>query len=484
MRGRHLHALIGLVALGALLRFATLDARSLWVDEAFTAAVLEKDLGGLWSGIYEGNAPPLYLIVAWPFAKLLGTGEVGLRVLPAVFGTAAITVAYAVCRELATPRAGIVGAALAAVSPLLVWHSQDARPYALLVLLGGLSFLFFLRSLRDGGRGAFVAWAVASALAVATQYFAVFLVAAEAAWLLLASHDRRLAARAVIGVGVTVAALVPLIVEQRQVGQGAFVERLDLGSRIVQVPAQFLVGYQPPLQVASSVVAAAVALVAVWLLLRRADGAELRAARLAAAIGATALLAPLPLALVGADYVLTRYLTAAWIAVAAVAAIGFGARAAGRAGPMAAAALCALFVAVDLGSAWEPKYDRDDWRGAVAASGPPATGRALVVSPAQGSPAFLYYLPSAKGARPRTAPVREIDVVSLAPPYRRIGRKPRPPRPASVPSPAPGFKLAGRRDAEHFTIVRFRASAPRRVDLPQLSRASLSGDAVVLLDRP
>ncbi len=250
------------------------------------------------------------------------------------------------------------------------------------------------------------------------------------------------------------------------------------------MPAQFLVGYQPPLQIAASVVAALLALVAVGVLVRRGNESERRAAVIAAAIGAAALVGPAMLAFVGVDYVLTRYLTGAWIVVAAVAAVGFGARAAGRAGPLAATLLCAVFVAVDLGSAWEPKFDRDDWRGAAAALGPPDPHRALVLSPGIGTAAFRYYRPRADEAPAGRRVLREIALVGLAPPFREIGRKPRPPRPVSVPAPAPGFRLADRQEAGHFTIVRFRAPSSRSVSLRDLADASLGGTGSVLLESP
>jgi len=470
---------------GALLRFATLDARSLWLDEALTADLLDRDLGGLLSGLTEErtSSAPLYYLLAWPWTKLFGTGEIGLRSLPALVGTVTIPVAYAVGRELVSRRTGLVAAALAAVSPLLVWQSQDARQYALLVLLGGLSFLFFVRSLRTGRGQVLAAWAAASALAVATHYLAIFLVAAEAAWLLRMSR-RRPVAVAVGCVAAAVALLAPLIAVQRNLEQGSFVAELDLGSRIVQVPAQFLVGYQPPLQIASSIVAAVLALMAVGLLVRHGDESERRVAAIAAAIGAAGLVGPALLALVGVDYLLTRYLTGAWIAAAAVAAVGFGARAAGRAGPLGATVLCALFVAVDLGSAWEPKFDRDDWRGAAAALGPPDPHRALVLTPRVGADALRYYRPRAEEAPAGQRALHEIALVGLAPPFRKTGRKPHPPRPVSIPAPAPGFRLADRREGEHFTIIRFRAASPRSVSLPDLADASLGSTTSVLLERP
>ena len=68
---------------------------------------------------------------------------------------------------------------------MLLWYSQEARAYALLALLCALSLLYFVRALRRGEpRATSSLWGVASALALATHYFAVFPIVAEAVWLL------------------------------------------------------------------------------------------------------------------------------------------------------------------------------------------------------------------------------------------------------------------------------------------------------------
>ena len=95
-----------------------------------------------------------------------------------------VPVAFLLGAELNGRRTGIAAAALVAVNPMLVWYSQEARCYSLLVLLTSIALLFFLRALRsDSGRD-LAWWALASALALATHYFALFPVGAEAAWLL------------------------------------------------------------------------------------------------------------------------------------------------------------------------------------------------------------------------------------------------------------------------------------------------------------
>src|SRR2546423_4015706 len=101
MRARHLQLLAGIVVAGALLRFLTLDVQSYWLDEAATVDLLRKGFGSMISGVVSGEStPPLYYVLAWLWAKVFGTGEVGLRSLSALFGTLTIPVAYSLGRSV------------------------------------------------------------------------------------------------------------------------------------------------------------------------------------------------------------------------------------------------------------------------------------------------------------------------------------------------------------------------------------------------
>src|SRR5213078_1747237 len=110
------------------------------------------------------STPPLYYILAWLWTRVFGLDEAGLRSLSALAGTLTIPVAYFIAARLASVRAGIAAAALVAVNPLLWWYSQEARSYALVVLLTVAATAAFAGFVRDR-RGAWT-WAVASVLAL------------------------------------------------------------------------------------------------------------------------------------------------------------------------------------------------------------------------------------------------------------------------------------------------------------------------------
>ena len=127
-------------------------------------------------------------------------------------------VVYRAGCELGGARTGLAAGPLAALNPLLVWYSQEARAYAFLALWGGLSFYLTIRQPADesAGRRQRWCWAVVAVLALCTHYFAIFFLVPEAVWLVArARRPPWLQLGLVIVVGL---ALLPLAIEQRSLG--------------------------------------------------------------------------------------------------------------------------------------------------------------------------------------------------------------------------------------------------------------------------
>ncbi len=222
----------GLVAVAAVLRFYRIGHQGFWFDEANTAQLMRFSPGKM-LGLIPGteSTPPLYYCVAWIWARVWGDNEAGLRSLSAVAGVLVVPVAYAVGARLMTRRAGLMAAALTACSPLLIWYSQEARSYSLLVLLTALSLLAFAYARETPTPRHLTLWVLASALALATHYFAAVVVVPAAAWL-LAQHRRRPAVRvAVAVVGACGLALIPLAISQNGTGHDGWIASAPFGLR-------------------------------------------------------------------------------------------------------------------------------------------------------------------------------------------------------------------------------------------------------------
>ena len=433
----------GLAALGAAgagLRFSTLSVQSFWLDEAVTHQLVTRTFGSMLSAIpHSESTPPLYYVLAWAWVRVFGAGEAGLRSLSALFGTLTIVLLALIARRLAGDRAGLAAAALCATSPLLIWYSQEARAYALLVALCALTLWCLL---REDWRG----WAIAAALALATHYFAVFVVVPELAWLLWRhARSSRTAAWSAGFVVAVAAALSPLAIVQAGGNRAAFIHSTALGSRVAAVPKQFLIGYATPHAVVLTILAAAFALALVPAL-RRSDLALVVLAAFAVAV-------PVAMALLGADYLITRNLIAAMVPLVVLAGVAASRT---RYGVALIAGLCAVGVIAFAGVEGNAFYQRDDWRAVAAALGPATHGpRVVDVNPSDGVPALEIYAPLHLLAQGQPVSTREVDVIDL---------QHNPPA-VTAPVELAGFTLcAPPTHTAEFDLVRY--CAPAAIGLP------------------
>jgi hypothetical protein len=462
---------VSLTALAATVRFATLGRQSLWYDEAVTVGrVLRHSLGATLAEVRGGEStPPLYYVLAWLWTRAFGLSANGIRSLSALAGTLTVPAAWMIGRRLRRPAAGLALAALVAANPLLVWYSQEARAYALFVLLGGLSFAAFLNA-RSGRPRALAAWGALSLLALAAHYFAVFLIVPEAAWLALAARDRARALAAIALTALLAAPLAALAVAQHDATRLAWIARYPLADRLGAVAVSpFVGGPDAPLYRAGAIgailVAAALAVAA-----RRSAVDALGPALPGVTVGVAALIAPVAVALSGLDVVTPRNVIGAWLPLGSAAAVVLTAPGARRAGAAATAVLCVAGLAAVAWVDSSPRLARPDWRGAAAALSPQHGARA-VVAPFLGAAPLQLYVRGARrtGARERVT-VSEIDVIGWpardGPPLR---------------SP-PGFHVAASMADGPLLALRLRATRPRALTVGQLLRARMrAGPTVVLV---
>jgi len=475
-------ALAIVCAVGALLRFSTLGVQSLWYDEAITAQLLRMDLGGLLRAIPDSeSSPPLYYVLAWCWTHVFGTGEVGMRSLSALLGTATIAAVWALGRRLGGKRAALIAAALVAFNPLLVWFSQEARAYALLALLATVTALLWLRTLAQPKARYAAAWGLAAALTLATHYYAIFLVGPMALWLLVRLPGTRVRVAALAPVAVALLVLAPLALGQRANDNASFIGESSLLTRTVQVPKQLLVGYDAPGETVLAVLSGIALVIAIGGVIRilrspaPSDSAPL------AAVTAAALVLPLLAALAGEDHLITRNLLAAAPLGGALAGAGLAAAARAPTRPWlgwsAVTAGCVLGLVTVVGVNSDAASQRDDWRAAAAALGVGPPGR-IVLAPGTGLIALGYYVDGLKPAPAGPRPVSEIDYLDL--PERRPGALAAP-HPAQAPPPIPGFAIAARTDGETFAVLRLVSPAAQSIDPATLTRGLDGGPAAVLI---
>lgn len=219
---RHYLLLVGIMLLGAMLRFWHLELKPVWLDEVITAlfslgrnyydvplneAFSLADLERVFTLNTETSCaqivqtissqsvhPPLFFcwmhdwlrwVQALPFSWIWK-----LRALPALFGVLAIAAVYQFNRIAFSPTAGLTGAMVMAISPFAVYLSQEARHYTLPMLLVILALLglyqvqadLYHRQLRPS---VWLGWMMVNSLGFYVHYFFVLAFVAQIATLLI-----------------------------------------------------------------------------------------------------------------------------------------------------------------------------------------------------------------------------------------------------------------------------------------------------------
>jgi hypothetical protein len=139
-------------AVGAALRFYALGRLSFWSDEVVTMMLARREsLADLIDKIQHWDATRalLHPYVLHQWMTVFGTSEFAARAFSASCGLVTITLIYMLARQTSSNRYLPLWAAwLAAISPLDVFHSREARMYSWLVMLtcGAWSLLLSFRT--------------------------------------------------------------------------------------------------------------------------------------------------------------------------------------------------------------------------------------------------------------------------------------------------------------------------------------------------
>ncbi len=193
---------------GAAVRLNGLAERALWFDEALVVLEAGKPLSKVLGQRAEGIHPPLFRFMAHWLMKgasgvlvkdstsclseekgapaLMATDlresprEIVLRLLSVSFSLISILLFFLLGKALFGAGTAALAAGIMSVSAFQVYYAQEIKIYALLQFLSLLSCLFFIKALKSDKRLYWGGYALISALALYTHYFAAMLLAAQA----------------------------------------------------------------------------------------------------------------------------------------------------------------------------------------------------------------------------------------------------------------------------------------------------------------
>jgi len=225
-------ALLLLILGAAALRFYRLGAQDIWGDEAFSISLSQQPLSTVIAGAADTH-PPLYPLLLFFWLRLVGASAFATRALSVLIGLLAVPLVFVFAQRLvpARPRVKWFAALLAAVSPLLIYYSQETRMYESVAVFALASTYFLLDLIPhplQGKWGQAAPYFLTTALALYTHYSAFFVLAAQNVFALVRlRQDRAALTRWILVQLALIAAYVPWIIVQTSFLSGKASTRFD-----------------------------------------------------------------------------------------------------------------------------------------------------------------------------------------------------------------------------------------------------------------
>lgn len=184
---------IGLLVAGVGLRVYDLGLESFWVDEVFSALIVECPPGEIIDHIPR-DKPPLDYYFQYAADKLPLEREASHRIPAAVAGILTLFLIWGLARRLFGARVAWGALAVASVHALLIHYSREARPYSPLTAIAAAHMWVFFawwERLRSGRpwkelAGLTAGLTILSTLGLYTLYAMVMVMFAEGVFLLAA----------------------------------------------------------------------------------------------------------------------------------------------------------------------------------------------------------------------------------------------------------------------------------------------------------
>src|SRR5258708_30793077 len=182
-RWAHWIAILLLLAIGAAVRFQFLARKPFWFDECFSAEVARISWGNFLHLLWwrEANMSLYYVLLRiWlGFSPENRPSEFFIRSLSAAVAAATLPAIYWLARQLYDRRVALIAAALFAFNAYSVRYAQEARSYAVFLLLATLSSGFLIAFLRDAARRNWRGYVIVSILALYPHFYSLLLLAAH-----------------------------------------------------------------------------------------------------------------------------------------------------------------------------------------------------------------------------------------------------------------------------------------------------------------
>jgi len=220
------------------LRLYHLGFHDLWYDEAITARYAQYP--------WHGWNTPLHYILLIFWTKLFGISEFSLRFPSLIFSFLSIIFVFLLGKKLFNKEIGLYASVIMGLCPFQLWYAQEARDYSMMLFFGTLSTYLLYYALRERKIKFWLGFIFTSILGMYSNYFFIFLVFAQALYVLVFFRRLRLGLRNIIPfllVGVGFLPFLPRFLSKFfTVWRGFWIPQPNFGSLRITIE-NFILGY-------------------------------------------------------------------------------------------------------------------------------------------------------------------------------------------------------------------------------------------------
>ncbi len=155
--------------LGIFLRLVDITYFPLWNDEIYTKVIA---LDNFKACFQDAGNPPLFFIIDFVFKKLFSNSDFILRLPSFIFGVLFVYMTF-VLFKLFSIKQALFASFLASINLINIYHSQEARGYALSMLLIVSSVYFLFRYLKEPVCKNLIFYGLLTALCVNNNYYLI-----------------------------------------------------------------------------------------------------------------------------------------------------------------------------------------------------------------------------------------------------------------------------------------------------------------------
>lgn len=180
--------LVLIVSLGLILRLVNLN-QSLWLDEAIQVILSSSSPHIIFFERIGDFHPPLFYLLIHFWMKL-GISEIWLRIPSVFFGAGTVLGLYLLSFRLFNHKVAILASLILAVSPYHIYYSQEVRMYSLAAFLAVFSAYFLICVIKEGRLINWTGYILATILLLYTHYLGFFLLIGQALYLFFIQKDK------------------------------------------------------------------------------------------------------------------------------------------------------------------------------------------------------------------------------------------------------------------------------------------------------